>query len=404
MDGYHWDGNECVACKSIETTAFWFPVLPLLILPGIIVVMYWLYYDKLELWGSWQNGFAATSFIVLNHYQVLQLVRTANIQFPSELGNTLGIWAFTDDVLSVFKIVCSGYQNFEKAIIIRAVGPCVLALVFVMVFYGSRVVEKITKKEEHSMKWDRTINVYLALILAFYNGIAASSLLVFKCVENPNGTSSLARDRSIVCFESQWDRMVVVGILAVLFYCIGFGALFLWVIWNASREFYKQEFQMRWQFLFIKFRPKVPSHAWSLVVIGKGILLNLGFTFLGEGLAQAYWILTTCVVYLCLLTCFYPWRHRLANLIDAWSHISVIFICSMLTWFAHAGEENVEAKSRELEIWSMVISFSCLPVAVSVMVCMYKNAQDHAKNSDADAAGMRNAFERFVLREKTEAV
>lgn len=161
---------------------------------------------------------------------------------------------------------------------------------------------------------------------------------------------------------------------------------------------------MRWQFLFIKFRPKVPSHAWSIVVVAKGILLNLGFTFLGEGLAQAYWILTTCVVYLCLLTCFYPWRHRLANLIDAWSHISVIFICSMLTWFAHAGEENVEAKNRDLEIWSMAISFSCLPVAVSVMVCMYKNAQDHAKNSDADAAGMRNAFERFVLREKTEAV
>jgi len=94
---------------------------------------------------------------------------------------------------------------------------------------------------------------------------------------------------------------------------------------------------MRWKFLFIKYRADV--HWWGLVVLFKGVLLNIGFLFLVTGVAQIYWVMAVVVMYTIVASAFRPWRHMLVNLTDVWSHIVLIMICSIMTWFARNGLE-----------------------------------------------------------------
>jgi len=328
-----------------------------------IPILYILNDDPLEQWETWRNGFAFLGFICLNHYQILYLIGNSNIQFPSNYEGMMQSFGFADDWVSIFKVACTGYGGFESSIIIRALIPVVGAFVIAMVFFGSRGAEQLSKKKL-SMDKDRTINIYLSLVFTFFNGIASSSMMLFKCVQNPNGKQTLAKDRSIICMDSQWNNMVIIGVLAVLTYCVGFGGLFANVIWRAARDFHLKYFQVRWKFLFIKFRSSV--WWWSLVFIAKGLLLNLGGTFLETGLAQVLWMLFICNVYLGMAIVFYPWRHRAVNLVDIYAHFALTFVCSILVWFARDGVENVEGKSQELSVWAMIISWSVLPVALSV--------------------------------------
>merc|ERR1711879_359841 len=107
------------------------------------------------------------------------------------------------------------------------------------------------------------------------------------------------------------------GVTAILVWCVGFGLLFTWAILWSPQLFHKAEFQIRWKFLFIKYRADV--HWWSLVFVIKGIALNLGFLILDSGVGQIYWLMFTLTLYLCAAITFTPWRHMWVNVLDIWA-------------------------------------------------------------------------------------
>merc|ERR1719181_2264481 len=92
-------------------------------------------------------------------------------------------------------------------------------------------------------------------MLTFFLGMVNLSLTLFVCKTNPNQTSSLAADRSITCFEDEWSGLLAIGIIAVLLWCVGVAAIFVWAIFTMTGRMHEPDIQMRWKFLFIKFRP-----------------------------------------------------------------------------------------------------------------------------------------------------
>merc|ERR1719436_762599 len=98
----------------------------------------------------------------------------------------------------------------------------------IMTFGISRVIAAIASKAVLAMQMDRLLNVFGSLMFTFFSAIAALSLLLFKCSENPNGTKSLAIDLSVICFDSDdWKSMLVAAIIFVLVYIFGMGGLFI---------------------------------------------------------------------------------------------------------------------------------------------------------------------------------
>merc|ERR1712226_1161004 len=109
------------------------------------------------------------------------------------------------------------------------------------------------------------------------------SFTLFRCVQNPNEEWTLTKDRSILCYEDKWFSMLAVAIASVLLYCVAFLVLLVCVICLVPRgsRFQVPGFQMRWKFLFIKFRPE--AYWWGLVFLSRGIIMNAGFVMLTLG-------------------------------------------------------------------------------------------------------------------------
>jgi hypothetical protein len=116
---------------------------------------------------------------------------------------------------------------------------------------------------------------------------------------------------------------------------------------------------MRWKFLFIKFRPDV--HWWALVLLVRGVLINLGFVVLVNGLQQVLWIMMAETLYLALTAAFLPWRLRIANVLSVATSLSIIYACALNGVFVE--------RDGGLDDWLsiLIVISTCLPLVVTVI-------------------------------------
>jgi len=397
-DEWFWDGVGCAQCSAFELSSVLFPTLPLLLGPVVIALLYYSFRDDVGRWSSWSNGLASVGFISLNHYQVTKLANSANVQKPPSVSSWWGFWSWSDDFLAFFRPQCAGFAQFEKMVALRTLGPVVMALVFVLTFAASHLVHVLSRRPV-GMNRDRTLNIYFSVIFTFFAGISSMCLMVFKCHQNPNGTRTLNKDESILCGEPAWDRMVGVAAAAVVVYIIGFGSLFVWAIVSAPRLFGQAGFNRRWKFLLIKYRADV--YWWSVPILLKGLLLNIGFIFLDLGIAQINWVMGITGVYLAACVAWMPWRHRIVNALDVAAHLFLLFVLSLLTWYAHDAV-TVESEAKEIsdDIGVAILVVNAAPLALALPVALWLVAQQQLPSVQArraeDTEHMCQAFRTLV--------
>merc|ERR1719221_1186190 len=194
-------------CTSVETSKFLFPVLPFLLAPIIVIVMYKVFGDTYDNWGTWRNGCASIGFILLNHYQIIAMLSTTNMDFPDNVLNFYSAFAFTTDASTIFNPDCAGFGDFKAKLIMKTVAPAFILLIFVVVWGISQLIAPLR------MERNRTFNSAFSLMFTFFAGICEMALSLFVCNPNPNDTSTLAADRTVLCNEADWNEMVVVGVI-----------------------------------------------------------------------------------------------------------------------------------------------------------------------------------------------
>jgi len=367
--GWVWNGKKCSQCTDVEASSFMFPVLPLMLLVALILVRYKMFGDTYEKWGTWQNGMASILFIMLNHYQITTVMRGANLAMPSNVDSAFKLSGWTSDVVTLFQPACGGFGDFQSNMIVQVSIPAVVLVVTFLVWITSQLVERYAKPGL-GMDKDRTLNGVLSLMYTFFAGIANMAFSIFKCSPHPNNIDkTLTADRSINCYESDWNNMVVLGVFAVVFWCLGFGSIFTWAILKAPAKFHDAGTRMRWKFLFIKFRADV--HWWSLMLVGKGIVMNFGFLVLTSGLWQLYWIQILLMIYTGVAVIYRPWRHILVNCADIGAHMLLILLCGILTWFAHnGGNEDIARLDEMMSQFAVLVTFLCFPCCLIPGFCL----------------------------------
>lgn len=366
--GWVWTGETCEECAGIEKTPILFPVLPLLLLPVIIVVMYKMFGDTYPKWGTWQNGISSGVFILLNHYQTTSIVKGANLVMPEKVSGMFDAFSFAGDTSTVFKPECTGFASFKNGLIVKTAGPAIVFIAFMATWSLSQLLGRALSKPALKMEPNRTMNGFFSLMFTFFAGIVDIAFVLFKCGPNPNGLKTLVADRSIICFEADWNSMLAIGLCGVVFWCFGFGSLFVRTVIVAPKYFSDPGVQMRWKFLFIKYRSDV--HWWALVFVAKGILLNMGFMLLETGVAQVYWVMVIVTLYTALTVCFRPWRHIYINFIDGSAHFCLILVTAALMWFARDALEDPSILDDDMS--NMVVAFAslCFPLSVPAIGMM----------------------------------
>jgi len=368
QDRMYWSGDSCEECTHFEASSVLFPVIPILITPAIICALYRISRDDSDKWGSWENSLSTITFIVLNHYQVTSLMANSDLEYPGHVMNYFNRAAVTGDPSVLFKPECAGFQDFSTMIVMRSLGPIFIAVLTAGTFLASKAMQRITMKEV-GFDVNRTLNVYFGVIFMFFAGISAMALSLFKCAPNPNGNRTLLQDPSIICGAGEWTSMLVVAILAVLLYIVAFGGVFLRVIIIAPARFSDLAFRRRWKFLFIKFRPD--AWWWAAVVVTKGVLMNLGNTFLSTGVGQTYWIMMTTGVYAFGLVFFMPWRHMYGSFLEAYTSLALIFLGSLASLYVHGTPLDWEVESSWVALAIVLLNLSPLVFAGILLAHMF---------------------------------
>merc|ERR1719221_2367418 len=215
-------------CTSVETSKFLFPVLPFLLAPIIVIVMYKVFGDTYDNWGTWRNGCASIGFILLNHYQIIAMLSATNMELPDGVMGFYSAFAFTTDASTIFHPDCAGFGDFKANLIMKTIAPAFILCIFVAVWAISQALASQGLK----MEKNRTFNSAFSLMFTFFAGICEMALSLFVCNPNPNGTSSLAVDRTVICSESDWNGMVAVGVVAIVLWIFGIGGAFVWAVWT----------------------------------------------------------------------------------------------------------------------------------------------------------------------------
>jgi hypothetical protein len=395
IEGYEFDGKACVECGTKGAAGtFVFPILPIMLGPVAICALYKVSGDGYEKWGSWRVGLMSLVFIGMNHYQIINLLHGVNLVFPVKVDNVYKSFKVVDDVSSIFNPGCAGFADTQKLMIFKSIGPILVAVVFMLTWGGSQVVAQVSQMEKLRMEKNRTLNVFFSLIFTFFAGIVAMALMLFKCGDNPVGKSTLNADRSIICYEGDWNGMLVIGIFAVLFWCIGFGGVFTYTVVVAPKQFHDPAFQMRWKFLFIKFRPDV--HWWALVFLMKGFMLNLGFVMIATGVGQVYWIMTILSLYSTCVMLIQPWRQLAINIADGAGHVCLMLSCSALSWFIRKDLSPDDILALDQDMMDLVISFSMLIIPVCIGVAGHLIYWKQVGRLPDEVKSVSDAMQRFA--------
>ena len=125
--------------------------------------------------------------------------------------------------------------------------------------------------------------------------------------------------------------------------------MILRVLIVAPTEFRATErFRSRWRFLFIKYRPQV--WIWALPMLVKRVCLNLIPIWTQVGASQLHLICAVLAIYGFSISEFQPWRHHLCNTLDTYTCLSLVLSCSLLTWFAHRQEADLNSEdARDMQ-------------------------------------------------------
>lgn len=326
-ENYYWSGSKCKRCSSFEGSRWSFPVIPILVMPLAILYMYVFFKDPPSRWGSWQNNCTTITFVLLNHYQVLALLSAASLQMPKILHQSQSSWSFTTDLWSIINPACAGVSDFSRKLIAQCLIPLVLLASTLLLYLSSMSLHWVTRRPLE-LDRDRLINVYMSIIYTFFNSISGISLTLFKCQENPNGKETLLADLSIICYGDRWTDLLGVGLAAITVYCFGCLVLLSGVIVVAPRHFQNMRFQMRWKFLFIKYRADV--WWWAVPFLLKNFLYQLCFVVTPDPTWQSLWMLTITVLYAGGVCGYLPYRMRYANTLEIIVCISISYACTMM--------------------------------------------------------------------------
>jgi hypothetical protein len=335
-DGYYKVGSECTVCTDFELSGF-FKALPWLIAPCAVIILHWKSRDLVHTWNGHKNSMACLVYLLLVHFQTLGTLKACDLQFPTVMEGTAEGGRITMDVFDIFRPQCVGVLEFQETFVLRVIAPILVLTVFVVTFVlaklaggsptsstGNRAVDWIRHKLR--MDFDILCSCYGGVFFTFYISIVANCVMLFQCYPHPspNTKSSLRAYPNIMCHEKEWMNMLVVGLLALLFICLGSLALFSFILWIAPRKFQILSFQKRWKFLLIKFQPSV--WWWAPVVLMKGVAMNVTTALFQIGATQLWWLLAVLALYFWGSAAFAPWRAGHSCRLDLGMHVFIIIV------------------------------------------------------------------------------
>jgi hypothetical protein len=118
------------------------------------------------------------------------------------------------------------------------------------------------------------------IFMALYTSSISVALTPFNCKKQPNGTYTLLKDPSIICYDEEWNKHLGIVVLAILAVPIAVPVVLFIVYFRNRKDHYSLNFLKTFDLLVSPYRP--PYYYWELVVMLKRTFFVLSTDFLGS--------------------------------------------------------------------------------------------------------------------------
>jgi len=322
---YYMADGECHVCGNFEKSRFLFPILPVLIGPILVVILYRSGQKDVETWQEPKEGIRMVLILCLAFSQTLAVMQSVDasvnawqVSQGKAMQNSWTWTKWTLDFFSIARTECADFNTFTSAFIGKILLPVYVAAIFIATWLASL----LTKLQ---MDPNILMSSYGGIFNAVYISIAAQALSLFQCYDHPDGRgASLRVAADILCYESEWNSLLFAVVPSVLVFCVFSIALYSFVIWTALDHITDKTFRMRWKFLLVKFRPSILK--WNLVLLIKGLWLNLASVVFRTPERQLIWLSFGMLMYFAGALFYKPWRMYSVAMFDVLLHGLLVVI------------------------------------------------------------------------------
>jgi len=360
---YRAEDESCQQCSSVEKSTLLFPIIPLIIGPAVCIMLYKYGRDEVDAWGSPANGIMSIGFLTLLYVQMLAAISTCYILKPAFFKSGTDWTSYSFELMSLLRPDCAVFNDFKASFIGKLFLPLYAALVFGLTWLVSKLVYLIWFFP--AMDGDIVFNGFMGIFNTFFMGICQQTFSLFQCYEHPNGKRSLRSQADVLCDSDTWNELVAAALVSILLFCLGAVVLFTYIIAVAHLNFSNVRFRRRWKFLFIRFRPSVQW--WAVMLLAKGIWVNLATVIFDKGTRQLVWLMVGILGYLVATLVYSPWRNPFCEHLDVIVHMTVVILFAFLPYFAFP-EDATEDDDKYAHSYFVISLIPFITIAVFLVV------------------------------------
>jgi hypothetical protein len=248
--------------------------------------------------------------------------------------NFVKLFAFNLDVI---KIQCFVQKDDPVSNFIVALLPLPI---FMLALGCLTYMMKVAGKKGLSL--DRYLNSIGLVSLVVFISITIATLRPLHCVQNPNGTSSMASNPAVVCWETaEHNWLMVLAIIGCLAYPIAILGTIVHVtlryphLIGSGRGLVILE---RYRFLFQRFSPA--CYFWGVFYLLRNLLISLIPVLFPESAIWQVFFISVCILAALVATSnLLPWRTLLANLSEMAILAGILIFMQVASFLIDADED-----------------------------------------------------------------
>ncbi|CAE6972696.1 SVEP1 [Symbiodinium natans] len=327
------DGSTCVTCSGGGFTIW--PLFVALFAGLVLVLVLYKFATKVD--KPHRDSLMTVTIgagLAIATVQTLSAFSKVEVQWVEPLKTLRGFLSFLTFDIGILRPGCwfgnvDPLQNYIGSLIMYPMGAGSVMLAFAIAKY-------LLKKE---ITLNQVINAQGLIVSAVFIALTFLAVKPFQCIGNPDGTSSLAAFRDVICWQdaNHWG-MVGLSLLPFFGGVVTFMGLVIWAVIQYPMKVAKPggvNFVKRWNFMFARFSPT--AYYFAFVLNTRNLLIGLIPVLLVEFAELQFIFLTvTVAVYTVLQARIWPWRTQMSNYMDsclALFLITVIVVGSMLLDF-----------------------------------------------------------------------
>jgi len=206
-------------------------------------------------------------------------------------------------------------------------GSVCLLLLFVMNKY-------CLKKKENKDAWYHVRYAHGMIMMALYTLLTSITMRPWRCIENPDESSSLGYSRDIICWQDDTHfSMVALSVVSFFGLVVSFMVLMCVMVFQYPVKLRRQggaKFVKRWQFIFGHCTAK--RYYFVLLFILRNFLLGvLPAIFISRVSLLILSLAATMGMYSLIQVKLWPWKTQIANIVDAGFSLVLMLVMLLAT-------------------------------------------------------------------------